>query len=349
MAIKISNNTVIDDSRKFIPITIEAGGTVGSAGSVLASTGSGLEWVTAATGSGESYWVQTDVGIHTLSNVGIGTTNPGEALQVNGNLRVGYSQNYAGNNYIAFGGIDGEPEYTGAYIGEIANTDNSGTELLIFKGDDEENPTGPDRVRIASGEFRFETISAPGLSGDFVSVAQTTNLVNRFIIKNDGKTGIGTTNPSATLDVFGTTETQQLIVTGVSTFQSEVYDSLNSAGTSGQVLTSTGAGVTWATLPGSSIDILDDIGGSFNGSTTTFNLTESAVAYTPANAQSLRVVLGGVVQEPITDYTVSGSQITFTTAPDAGLSISIVAFDLSGGGGGVSSGLNPIVAAIIFG
>lgn len=88
MAIKISNNTVIDDSRKFIPITIEAGGTVGSAGSVLASTGSGLEWVTAATGSGESYWVQTDVGIHTLSNVGIGTTNPTSKLTVDGSINV---------------------------------------------------------------------------------------------------------------------------------------------------------------------------------------------------------------------------------------------------------------------
>lgn len=45
MAIKISNQTVIDDSRKFIPISIEAGGTVGVAGSVLSSTGSGLEWI----------------------------------------------------------------------------------------------------------------------------------------------------------------------------------------------------------------------------------------------------------------------------------------------------------------
>lgn len=45
MAIKINNVTVIDDSKKFIPSTIEAQSTVGTAGSVLSSTGSGLEWI----------------------------------------------------------------------------------------------------------------------------------------------------------------------------------------------------------------------------------------------------------------------------------------------------------------
>lgn len=45
MAIKVNNVDVIDNDRKFIPVTIQAGGTVGTAGSVLASTGNGLEWI----------------------------------------------------------------------------------------------------------------------------------------------------------------------------------------------------------------------------------------------------------------------------------------------------------------
>lgn len=45
MAIQISSNTVIDNDRKFIPITIEAGGSVGTAGSILSSTGTGVQWI----------------------------------------------------------------------------------------------------------------------------------------------------------------------------------------------------------------------------------------------------------------------------------------------------------------
>ena len=59
MAIKISGTTVIDDGRKFIPLSIEAGSTVGTAGSVLASTGSGIEWISSSGGGGASITVLT--------------------------------------------------------------------------------------------------------------------------------------------------------------------------------------------------------------------------------------------------------------------------------------------------
>ena len=64
---------------------------------------------------------------------------------------------------------------------------------------------------------------------------------------------------------------------------------------------------------------LDDISGSFNGSTTTFNLTVSSAGVSPVTAQQLLISVGGVMQNPTDDYTVSGSTITFTTAPSAGL------------------------------
>ena len=60
---------------------------------------------------------------------------------------------------------------------------------------------------------------------------------------------------------------------------------------------------------------LDSISGSFNGSTTTFNLTAGSVAMEPVVAPALLVSVNGVLQQPITDYTISGSTITFTTAP----------------------------------
>jgi len=70
--------------------------------------------------------------------------------------------------------------------------------------------------------------------------------------------------------------------------------------------------------------IVDDISGSFNGSTDTFSLTSDGSALIPANAQQLRVTLGGIVQRPTIDYTVSGSDITFTTPPSSPLSCNIV-------------------------
>lgn len=86
-------------------------------------------------------------------------------------------------------------------------------------------------------------------------------------------------------------------------------------------------GVVWQSYSAAAsknISIVDNIEGSFNGSTQTFSLAVSGTSFVPANAQQLRVVLGGIVQEPGTDYTVSGSNITFTTPPAGGLDCSIV-------------------------
>lgn len=66
--------------------------------------------------------------------------------------------------------------------------------------------------------------------------------------------------------------------------------------------------------------IFDDISSSFNGSTTVFNLTISSVATSTATPYQLFVSLGGVMQKPGVDFTTAGNQITFTTAPAAGLS-----------------------------
>jgi len=62
---------------------------------------------------------------------------------------------------------------------------------------------------------------------------------------------------------------------------------------------------------------LDDISSQFNSSTTTFNLTSGGNLFYPGSAFSLLVVLGGVVQEPESAYTINQYQITFASAPGA--------------------------------
>ena len=62
--------------------------------------------------------------------------------------------------------------------------------------------------------------------------------------------------------------------------------------------------------------ILDDISGSFTGSTAgPFNLTVSGTAVSPETEASLIISVSGVVQQPISAFTISGSQITFTGNP----------------------------------
>jgi hypothetical protein len=71
--------------------------------------------------------------------------------------------------------------------------------------------------------------------------------------------------------------------------------------------------------------VLDTINTGFNGVATTFNLTQDGVAYTPTNDAQLIVSINGQIQHPGIDYSVSGDQITFATAPDLGDPAFIVA------------------------
>ena len=81
-------------------------------------------------------------------------------------------------------------------------------------------------------------------------------------------------------------------------------------------------GTVWiSTDPARAANIteLDDISGSFNGSTTAFSLAVNSAGVEPVTAQQLLISVGGVMQNPTQDYTVSGTTITFSTAPSAGL------------------------------
>lgn len=71
--------------------------------------------------------------------------------------------------------------------------------------------------------------------------------------------------------------------------------------------------------------VLDGISGDFDGADTTFDLEIGATAFTPASAAALMVFVNSVYQLPTTDYTVSGSEITFTTAPESTDSCFIIA------------------------
>ena len=64
--------------------------------------------------------------------------------------------------------------------------------------------------------------------------------------------------------------------------------------------------------------ILDDISGSFTGSTAgPFNLTVNGSAISPQNEANVIISISGVIQEPQTAYVITNNQITFTSNPSA--------------------------------
>jgi len=60
---------------------------------------------------------------------------------------------------------------------------------------------------------------------------------------------------------------------------------------------------------------LDDISSSFDGSAVRFNLTLGGTAFFPGNPYTLLVSMGGVIQEPISSFTIIDDQIEFAAAP----------------------------------
>ena len=77
----------------------------------------------------------------------------------------------------------------------------------------------------------------------------------------------------------------------------------------------------------SDVIILDDISASFNGSTSSFTLTQNGANFRSISAVSTFVKLGGIIQTPNEDYTISYSSgvstINFTTVPVSGLTCEI--------------------------
>ena len=73
-------------------------------------------------------------------------------------------------------------------------------------------------------------------------------------------------------------------------------------------------------------EILNTSGWVFNGGNTGFPLIDNAGdAYTPVNDQQLIVAIDGLVQVPGIDYSTSGTNIIFTTAPTSGQKVYVVA------------------------
>ena len=77
---------------------------------------------------------------------------------------------------------------------------------------------------------------------------------------------------------------------------------------------------------------LDDISSGFDGSDTTHTMQVNSTNVSVGDVNQILLSLGGVIQKPGTDFTVSGSTLTFTTAPAANTSFFAILLGSDNGG-----------------
>jgi len=77
---------------------------------------------------------------------------------------------------------------------------------------------------------------------------------------------------------------------------------------------------------------LDSIASSFDGSTTGFTMQVNSTNVIMGDANQILLSLGGVIQKPGTDFTISSSTLTFTTAPAANTSFFAILLGSDNGG-----------------
>ena len=77
---------------------------------------------------------------------------------------------------------------------------------------------------------------------------------------------------------------------------------------------------------------LDDISSGFDGSDTTHTMQVNSANVTVGDVNQIILSLGGVIQKPGTDFTVSSSTLTFTTAPAANTNFFAILLGSDNGG-----------------
>ena len=179
-------------------------------------------------------WIKTSVGIHTFTNVGIGTTNPTSKLQVQGDVSIASTVGIGTViDIVPYDTLNsGTLSFEGS-AGQLFSITNNLTSGSIFSVND---VSGIPSIDVdANGTVSLVAyggnvaIGSTGLTGTSAQRLQVTG--GAYV---SGNLGIGTTNPSQSLHIQGNAR-----LTGA------LYDGSNVAGTSGQILSSTGSAISW--------------------------------------------------------------------------------------------------------
>ena len=274
------------------PTTITAGGSTGTAGQILSSTGSGLQWIDSPSVACCSLEATLSVG--NTTTIGITTTGSirmtgaGQVLALSGGtdmtLASGSTLTTADainlGTTINFGATTTLNDYSGSTgsAGAVLTVNSAGTGVEWSLGLPTVSTPTAQQVFVKGNNLSGIGLNFTGPSSTtFDSTAVITSAGNNTFSGTNSYSANGATSSTAGIALSGT-----------------LYDGA-SVGTSGQVLTSTGTGVSWASTAGVT-SVTGQTETSSTGSALTVTPTSGAVQITPhiyAGGSNIGVVPAG--------------------------------------------------------
>ncbi len=258
----------------------------------------GTSWLRGSTASSGGLYVNSS------GNVGIGTTSPASKLEVVRNAAGGTGLTISSSGTESYSGysldITSSSSTNVARLGQMAYFNNGN---IVF-GLNASNPTTNKTLNSASTFVNYEasgdkiplaiygknyttdaarTVPYFGITSSALNASSPT--ADIFVINQSGNVGIGSTSPTSKLHIVG-----DMRLTGA------FYDSTNSAGTSGLLLTSTGVGTTWSSISGAlggSVFLND--GNAFGGLATLGTTDANALRFITAGTEAMRILANGNV------------------------------------------------------
>jgi hypothetical protein len=244
----------------------------------------------------------------------------------NGGLNYSRSEIYATYNADYSSNIS----FYGAKVGNIAYTQEQ-NRLILILGD--RGPNGvvaiPDSSRLLVGANNGTYSSTPGVltvngigssSATYTAVFHnSTRSSNSLVIQDDSKVGISTSTPTQPLDVNGNTR-----------LRSALYDGLNSPGSSGNILSSTGSATQWITAAalvaaGNALTTATSFAGDVTGVYNNLQLGTGVVGATELASTAVTAgTYGSATQVPVITFDADGratgvTNTTITTADGNGI------------------------------
>jgi len=246
----------------------DSNNNTGAFSQMLASTGAGVSWINGMTGSISTSQVAfangpnsiTGVSTFVLNSTGLGvnTSVPLANLHVRGGVANSAAFRVDGTSGLLF-------QITDSLTGTLFSVNNISGISNFFVTDGITTPL-------------FSLRAPVGLTSQLMTAVSPTN-ATYFSIASSGNVGIATSSPTQSLHVQGNTR-----ITG------GIFDSNNSIGTPGFLLSSTGSGIAWTTTNASGIVTATGTGTvnnipKYNSpfSFTTSNITDNGVAVTVAS------------------------------------------------------------------